>query len=343
MKKFYRFEYWSIWGMGSNSDTALLTEKNLRKIIELELEKKNTGDWLGFDDRMTGTCMGEVFCDSADMEEVIQDVIHKRLTTCTTYAGVNDLIELPSHILIDEKEEKMKNTIFRLFNQYGFKRDIIVGETTFRRYLVDFGDEFERYQFRGRYNEFVSYDMRNVMENHYMYTVDDFIEMNRYKIERMERKLAGKKPRVKGRYIDDLLPGIFTSKEYRADIREARKWIEKFSNLPTGEDHYERFLYRKDSLFLNELYNELMQDSLREGKEIDHRKCVYDYPLFPDKFACVITNPDHADQYLRYDEMFKKGAALQYLMADWTNAVPAREEIGEVPAFWALRNVFAYD
>lgn len=106
MEKYYIFRYYSNWGMGSDSETALLSEEHLRRIIELELIRKESGSDR-YDDRMTGTWSDEVFCDSKDKEEVIADVIKKRLNTCSTYAGVNDLIVLPTDMVIETRKETL--------------------------------------------------------------------------------------------------------------------------------------------------------------------------------------------------------------------------------------------
>ena len=119
-EKYFIMHYPSSWGMGTNADMRLVSDKDIRRLIRIELDKSKSRQ----DDRFTGTWNDEVFCDSKDTEEIVEDVLHKRLTTCSTYAGVNDLVPVPEDIpvLIDtmtvkgavKKVQRKKTTDLRV-------------------------------------------------------------------------------------------------------------------------------------------------------------------------------------------------------------------------------------
>ena len=223
METYYIVHYPSSWGMGSNTDVRFVTRSNLRKIIANEIEKMRVGNRC-YDDRFTGTWNEEIFCDSNDIEEIIDDVIKKRTTTSSTYAQIYDLIEVPSSVPIIITKEYLKNTIFRITNQWGFVRDIIVGDATLIRYKVNLTKCKKNLGLEnGKWYEFVEYDFINVMENHFYEEVEKFLENQRYKIERMEKKLTGEKLNYKGKYIDDYFEEFTTTEYYEKEIEEAKK------------------------------------------------------------------------------------------------------------------------
>lgn len=349
MERYYIFRYYSNWGMGSDSEMALLSEDNLRRIIELELIKKESGSDR-YDDRMTGTWSDEVFCDSKDKDEVIADVIKKRLNTCSTYAGVNDLIVLPTDMVIETRKETLEKVIFRLFNQFGFRRDVIAGCADFKHHIVDFNDEYGRYGINKRYVDFVSYSMKNAAENHYFYTVEDFLTVNRDKALRMRKKLgslsAGKAEdtddanEVNNRNLCEIA-GIEDIEYYKHHLESAERMIEKFSDLPKLTDEYARHVYR--DLTNSQYWNEVFENYDKEDMEIDHTKGVYEYPLFPDKLACEIS-PKTCDDNLTYSELFNKGADFKYLMADVSNMFDTNDgALRCLDSVNVFRNVFGYD
>lgn len=346
MGKYYIFRYYSNWGMGSDSEAALISEEHLRRIVEIELIKKESGSDI-FDDRMTGTWSDEVFCDSKDKDEVIADVIKKRLNTCSTYAGVNDLIVLPADMVIETRKEAFEKVIFRLFNQFGFRRDVIVGCADFKHHIVDFNDEYERYGIDKRYVDFVSYSMKNAVENHYFYTLENFLEVNRDKALRMRKKLeslntgrADDADEDDGRYFYEIA-GIEDIEYYKHHLENAEHMIEKFSDLPKLTDEYVRHIYRDQAK--NQYLEEVFEAYDKEDKEIDYTKWVYGYPLFPDKFACEIS-PKTCDDDLTYSELFNKGADFKYLMADVSNISNTYDdELRCLNSVSVLRNVFGYD
>ncbi|MBR1598421.1 MAG: hypothetical protein IJ661_05810 [Lachnospiraceae bacterium] len=349
MERYYIFRYYSNWGMGSDSETALLSEEYLRRIIELELIKKESGSDR-YDDRMTGTWSDEVFCDSKDKDEVIADVIKKRLNTCSTYAGVNDLIALSEDMVIETRKEALEKVIFRLFNQFGFRRDVIAGCADFKHNIVDFNDEYERYGINMRYVDFVSYSMKNAAENPYFYDLESFLTVNRDKAIRMRKKLesfnegkaddTGDVYEANGRYFYEIA-GIEDIEYYKHHLESAERMIEKFSDLPRLTDEYARHIYKNQ--VKNQYLEEVFEAYDKNDEEVDHTKCVYDYPLFPDKFACEISTKT-CDDNLTYSELFNKGADFKYLMADVSNMSDTNcDELRCLDSVNVLRNVFGYD
>lgn len=111
--KKYILHYPSRFGMGSNTDIMLISDEDVRYIIRTEVERKLNGK-SRFCERFTGTWNGEKFCDSADMTEIEEDVISKRLNARSTYAEVNDLVELPDEITLASGPTKMQDAIFHI-------------------------------------------------------------------------------------------------------------------------------------------------------------------------------------------------------------------------------------
>ena len=129
-EKYYILHYPSSWGMGTNTDIRLVSDCDIRRLIRAELDKKMKNN--RFDDRFTGTWNEEKFCDSDDIEEVVEDVIYKRLNTNSTYAPANDLVIVPNSVPIIRTDFEIKNTIFRICNQFDCVTDVIAGEGIFR-------------------------------------------------------------------------------------------------------------------------------------------------------------------------------------------------------------------
>ena len=135
--KYYIWHKPSYYGMGSNVDAYLISEDDLECLIKHELTRKRNDK--RFDGRLTGAWNEEIFCDSPDEKEVIADVLKKRTTTCSTYADVYDLITIPESAIIKKEQDTLEKKVFRVFNPWGYQRDIITGEAIFNSYLVDFG------------------------------------------------------------------------------------------------------------------------------------------------------------------------------------------------------------
>lgn len=169
-EKYYIVHYPSSRGMGSHINISLVNESNLYRIIEAEVDKMKKRVSEGgtsnarYDERFVGAWKDEVFCNSSDIKEVIADVMQKRLTTCSTYANVNDWILLPEEIPMDISEEKMSETVFMIYDHWFWEQDVIVGEALFKKYRIDLTKyEGQLGLENGRFHEFVGYDLKNVL------------------------------------------------------------------------------------------------------------------------------------------------------------------------------------
>lgn len=354
--RYYLLQYPAWTGMGSDTDTYLVTEENLRRLIEIELEKKRSGDRFA-SERLTGTWVKEVFCDSADPEEVIADVMQKRMSSCSTYAGCNDLIPLPDDCCIRVQEEHYERTIFRLFNQWGFKRDIIVGEGVFYRHFVDFRDDDpeecrERFGLHGSgWHEFTSYQLWKVAECHYFDIfggLEGLLKVESDKITRLENKKKGTPIKHKGAYIDDLLEGCDLDKWDQKLISEANATIRKFKTFLEKEPAKDKYLsHLYDGHYDPEGYpGWLLEETGEEDKETDHVKGLYyDYPIAPDNLGLI--RKDHTDgdlsHVLTYDELFLRGDDFETLIADHVSSYDNPEDWKYMNAALVLRNFFGYD
>ena len=334
MGKLYLLHYPAFTGMGSDVDEFLITEENLRKIIEKQIDNKKNGR--AFDERLTGTWNDEKFCKSPDLEKQIENVIQKRLLICSTYAEVPDLIELPSDIEIKVVEESLNKRIFRLFNQFGFKRDIIVGTANFKRIVVDFGESYKNYGLKNPIAEFDSYNLQNVVENHFDYTdYTKLIEVERNKLQRVKEVNDNK-----------LHKGIFTEKQRRAWNREmkheAYATLEKFKRKPKGKDTYLWHIYRNDD---NKYYKKMLNESLlsEKGDKLSFVRMAYKYPLFPYTEFCEIEEKKEESNFYTYGELFEKGANISMLASPMVCYLESKEKIGTVKAESALYTVFGYD
>ena len=337
--KYYIVHYPSTWGMGSNTDIGLVTEANLRKIIALEIEKANSGR--KHSERFTGTWNNEKMLESDDIERIIDDVIYKRLNTCTTYSGLPDLIELPNCIPIMVLYEKLEDTIFRVSNQWGFIRDIIAGEAYLTRYRVDLSGFTEKVGLNnGPCYEFVEYDLKNVAENHHCDTVESMLEMMKDKVARMESKLKNKPNDYQGHYIDDLFPDMYTPEWYIKEISDTNESIKKFENLSNMVDEYTQHIYKQNY----KMFDGIMEKQEKKDKNIDYTRRIYNYPLMPESFACEIINREERSGYLSYEDLFVKGNDIHCLKADLSGVAECIDGFdNDIEMCLVMKNVFGYD
>ncbi len=354
MDTLYIARTWSDFGMGSDSDENLVTEENLRRIIKSEVEKYRSGS--RFCSRMyTGTVGDEVFCDSEDINEVIEDVIGKRLSSCSTYSRSKDLIKLPSDLPIHKKQEHYDNTIFRVFNEWGFKRDVIAGEADFTRYFLDLRDyagdrnDDELGLDGGKWHEFTSYKLKNVLtcEFSFLFNPEGYLEAERDKIERLKARKKGKVYAHKqpGRYIDEIIPEIATDEWTDRLIKEAEATIHKVTEYfknPDPKDEYLEHMY--DGHYDRE-WDFGFYDSLEEDREIDHVKgLLYDFSLSDIGFGIIRTDRkrEEISHSMTYGELFKKGDDYECLAAFHGGNAEKLEDLKYMNAMRLLRYVFGY-
>ena len=338
IEKYYIVHYPSNWGMGSSTDESLVTGTNLKRLIANELNRKNHGE--RHDSRFTGTWNGEEYLESDNMEAIIDDVIQKRLNTCSTYSGLPDLIEIPNDVPVVEMKETMKQKIFRICNQWGFVRDIIVGEAYLTRYRIDLTNYTGNLGLEnGKCYEFVEYDLKHVAENHHSEDAQSWLQVEKNRLIRIKGELAGAKSAYEGRYISDIVPEIGTKEWYEKLMVEGQATIDKLTNMSVMEDEYVAHLYSQDYGW----FNELMEVQAQRDKTTDYTKMVYRYPLMPDKFACLIEKYVDESPHLIYEELFKKGDNIHHLMAELAGDSETMDGFGDINMFMVLRSVFGYD
>ena len=338
-KKYYIFHYPSPFGMGSDTDTILLSDENVRYIIRNEVRRKDNGDHL-FCGRLTGTWNGETFCDSSDMSEVEEDVIRKRLNSCTTYAGVNDLIELPADIPLTITKQKEENRIFHIWNQYmNCFNDIIAGETVFTRYFLDLtGSEDFAGLTKGKIHEFVSFDMNRVLRNPYFWNdIDTVLEIEKTRYLRFESKLNGTYRTGEGKYLDDLID-MDDEELYKQYKKEYEDVAAHFAEPIACPNTYLEHVYTDSPT--SWYYDDLRHDIKEIMSKYDFRNFAYEYPHHTLEPGAVCSEFPEEPCYFRYDELFKAGCDIRYLPAIETGSYESGTEITVVKAFYALRNVF---
>ena len=337
-EKYYIVHYPSNWGMGSSTDDCLVTGTNLRRLIANELNRKKNGE--RYDSRFTGTWNEEEYLESDNMDEIIDDVITKRLNTCSTYSEVPDLIEIPIDVPMIIIKETLKQKIFRISNQWDYVRDIIVGEAYLTRYRIDLTSYTGNLGLEnGKCYEFVEYELKHVAENHMLDYIDQWIQMEKDRMSRIKSELAGQKSTYEGRYIDDIIPEIGTREWYEKLMIEGQATIDKFTNMPIMHDEYTKHIYRQDYGW----FNELMEEQAQKDKTTDYTKMVYRYPLMPDKFACLIEKYKDESPCLTYEELFKKGDNIHHLLAELSGVIDTMDDTEGINMLDVLRSVFGYD
>ena len=336
--KKYILHYPSRFGMGSNTDIMLISDEDVRYIIRTEVERKLNGK-SRFCERFTGTWNGEKFCDSADMTEIEEDVISKRLNARSTYAEVNDLVELPDEKTLASGPTKMQDAIFHIWSEHrDCYTDIIAGEAVFTRYFLDLsGEDDFAGLVGGKIHEFVCFDMKRVLCNSYvMNDIDSVLKMEETRCKRFESKLNGTYNASEEKYIDDIIPQD-DEELYRRYKKEWEEVAAKFAVPITCEDKY---LKRYYTAYPNRHLHEALLCDMMEISKSDHRKYAYEYPRYLHSLGAVFSDKKDDNVYFRYDELFKCGCDIKYLPAVKINDYAFVDEIKGIEAFFALRNVF---
>ena len=320
-EKMYILHYPSNFGMGSNTDEMLLSDSDLRRIIRYEIEKRKRASDNNIErdsDRLTGTWNDEKFCDSADIKEIEEDVIAKRLSKCTTYAGVNDLIPIPEDVPIEATSTVMYDKIFHIFPDF----DVIAGETLFTRYFIDLtqSDDIGRVE-GGKWHEFLSFKTKRVLVNTYFDDIKYLLKSERDRCYQFKQRAEGTyvKPENKT-YIADLID-IDVEKEYR---------ISKPITTPnTYSEHF--YPYYND---------EWLENDIKKMRRKDYRKYAYQLPVCFNDIGIIESKEDILDfrddifiNYYTYNDLFKQGLNVEYIPAMHVNSpVDSKEEFGEINA-----------
>lgn len=322
---YYIFHHPSAFGMGSDVDEYLATGADMERMIRLELQKKAAGD-CNYSDRLTGEWDEEKPCDSADTAEVVRDVIAKRLSACSTYAGVNDLIELPADTSVETREWGMVNVVFHIWNQFGFPRDVIMGKVTFQEATFHLERDLS-HTFEGGYDyRFLRFAAERVLEFHY-FPPDDTLE---HAMETDRARLA----RAPETYRSE-----WEKETWEHHIAESRANLEKLSRPSTSaEDTYLAHVYRPKRKYASEMF----EQDFAELRDTDHRLTVFSYPLaIPTEGALYTHHRETADKY-RYEELFQKGMdaeLIPFILSE--RKKPAEAFGGDLLA--PIVQVFGYD
>lgn len=301
----YLMRYPSSWGMGSDVDIYFVTETNLKRLLAEE---------------------------SKGSEE-----LEKRLSTCSTYAGYNDLIRLPDDMKVTMHKEHMTDTIFRVFNQWRYARDVIVRDASFTRYVIDVQGHEELTGLKdGRFWEFTGYDFKGVLMNSFCPpdSVEEIIECEKGKIERYSKKLAGVKTKPQG-YISDF---VDMDDEWLADeIEESKKIIAHLQEyVPPMKDDYYEHLYNTDYGWWDDAFRESIVND-----KCDHTRLTYS-TLLADTFGCICSGYEESQLPHRFDEIFKGECNIEYLLCSATGNSD-ENAFGKLNAFSTLVSVFGYD
>lgn len=333
-EKYYILYYPSSWGMGSSVDTRLVSDTDIRRLIRTELDKKEKNNQ--FDDRFTGTWNEEQFCDSSDIEEVIGDVIHKRLTTCSTYAGVNDLILVPEDVPVIREDSEIKDTIFRVCNQFDCITDVIVGEGVFRRCILDLRNSEKLGDLEGGWcYDFLGYDLKQVLTTGLWFDRDTLINNRKKAIDNLKKYYLKKDGTPRKKCTEDDI--LFC----REDMETSRLIIEKFEAVKPTDDKYNSYFYRSSAG--NSFIDEIIQKESLTNDKRDYTLMAYENPVEFPEFGQIWHKKNDGRSYFTYSELFKNGDSVEWLTASLIKNFESPEERGEILPFYALVPVFAGD
>lgn len=349
-EKYYILHYPSSWGMGTNADTRLVSDSDIRRLIRIEVERKRRHEqkiteeddddiWLSYsriDDRFTGTWNGEKFCDSSDIEEVVEDVIQKRLSTKSTYAPVNDLVLVPDGVPVIKTEKSFRDTIFRVCNQFGCVTDVIAGEGVFRRYILDLRNIDTLGDLEGGMcYDFLGYDMKNVLTTGLGYDRDSLIKNRQRAIEHLKKYYLKKDGTPRKKCSEDDIRFCME------DMKASQLTIKKFEALMPSEDKYNSYIYTTSSG--NSFVDEIVQKESQKTEKTDHTLMAFENPIVFPEFGQIWNRKSDNHEYHTYSELFKTGDDVEWLTASLVNRFELPEECGEIMPFYALVPVFAGD
>lgn len=357
-EKYYILYYPSSWGMGTNVDTRLVSDTDIRRLIRIELERKRRQEqkiteeddnniWLSYsriDDRFTGTWNGEKFCGSDDIEEVVEDVIQKRLSTKSTYAPSKDLVLVPDDIPVIMTEKSFQNTIFRVHNQFGCVTDIIVGEGVFRRYILDLrytdllGDLAG-----GMCYDFLGYDMKNVLTTGLWDDRDTVIKVYEKRLRHFSKNGSddGRKEKYLLDYLKDDMESEAYDEECKEIVEESKIILEKFRAVTPTEDKYDSHLLKGSSG--NKYIDRTIKEYNREekSKKRDHTLMAFVNPIVFPEFGQIWHKKNDKIEYFTYSELFKNGDSVEWLTASHINEFPSPEVVAQ--AYKEVIQDYLYD
>ena len=324
MKKYLLFLS-SDLSKGSPMDMIFVDDENLRRIIRLEVYKKKAGIRI-YCRRMTGTWNGENFCDSRDSIEIEEDVIKKRMTTCSIpHHDVNDLVLLPDSIEVEKREEIFSNIIFKILSHGLLNSEVAAGKATFTRYIIRLKEIAGQLRiWDDTYYEFTSWQLENALESNYLESIGTKLFWIRDMQERAVEKSYSN------------MDAIWT----RANTIIARCQ----RTLPDNA--------ARDRLFLQDRDIERLQSDekiINNNQGFDFLRNLYRYPLaFPCTGIAYTIYDSHGrdvdiiDNFYFCDEIFTNGIGVYCLPAIETGHGNSKEKFIRPAAGRALSYAFCF-
>lgn len=301
--KYYIYHTASYFGMGSDVDKYLVSEKEAH-------------------------------------EKWTEEEIHTMLTECHNYSGFNELVPLPEDIPVIKEHIHLDKTVFHIQNQFGFGRDIVVGEADFCKRIVDLTkiDKFCGFE-GGKFEEFTTFSFKNVLEQHYMHNIKDRIKISKKRKKRCEDALKGIKE--KQGYIDDFID--IKDETYKEWIREDEAILEKFSKPIEVPNDYVTHMYKGKSGFGYEYFDEEWKQEITKLSKIDYRDLVFRYPIGPRGWGGIFH--EHRDIRKMYglDEIFMHGADVKSRFYAHTGEGETLKDLEGIDFLCTIRDTFGYD
>ncbi len=283
----------------------------------------------------------DVFLVSEDeiRERWTEDEIHTMLTERNNLAGYNELVPLPENVAVIEKHIQMDKTVFHIQNQWGFDRDIVVGEVDFYKRIIDLTDSEGICRFEGGgYVEFTAFSFKNVLEQHY-YSIDRMMNDSAGRKKRSEDALKG--IRKKQGYIDDYID--IDDETYEAWIREDEAILEKFSKPIDVPDEYLSHVYKGRNVRRDNYFDAEWAQEMRKLSKIDYRDLVFEYPIGPRFIGGDYTEHREIRRYYGLDEIFMHGADVKSKFYVYTGEAEDIKNLEGINVHFTIRDTFGYD
>lgn len=271
------------------------------------------------------------------------DEIARMLKEEHTDAGYPDLVLLPDDIPVIEETYHIGRAVFHLWNVWDCARDIVVGDATFTKRIVDLTNregicELEA----GSYVEFTGYDFKNVLELHDCFNDKsdsivscDIAECLKRSTERKERSIQALKGIKTGKGYTDT-----DKSRYETWIREDDVIIAKLSEPVETDIDYISFLYREKQ---DKYWEKKWNKDYRRAKKTDYRSLCFNYPVGPRNYAGEYTEHEGVRRLFTLDEIFLHGADVRSRCAAITDVKKSREELKGINVIGTIDETFGYD
>ncbi len=291
----YIMHVYSEFGMGSDSEAWLLDEKQLGEVLRMLRGEKEA-----------------------------------MLSRRTTYAGVNDLVDIGEAPVLEEKEDVFENAVFCVWNQWHYPRLVLCGKAVFRRRYLDFRKhEGVGYANGGKIHEFASFSMERVLEFHRWKGIEDTCSMLFFRSER-ERDILTKDEETR-RFLIRMRDRH--AAEYEATLRKAGR-------VMSGPCDILESVVEDGEEFDAKCFREYVLPELRK---LDMRCTFYTYPLAVRMIGSEFAHRREKTRYYTHDEVFRKGADARLVPPCLVRSRKTMEEFGGLPVMRIVRQVFGYD